>query len=492
MSVIARQGFKYSIIGYLGFLLGTIASIFIFPYDVKFYGKLRYIMPMAEIILPIVVFGLSYSNVKFFFSTKNDGKHQNLLSLSLVAVFINFLIFVGGFVMAAYFFPELKVTQLWKMKLIILPLVLVLGLITVFNKYISNFKRIVVPNILDSFLPKIANIGAFSLFFFLAFPEKIAFYFFFGIFFLGLVAYYIYTNKLEKFTPDFSTGYFKKDKLYRQIFNYSFYGFLGNIGTYIALRIDNVMIGDYLGFQENGVYSTLLAIISLISIPSMGLYAISAPLINKHLELKEYEELDLFHKKTSLTLFFLGLVLFSCICVGFPFLTSLMKNGELFKQSEPVIWILGISMLFDLATGFNGYILSLSKFYRFSTFVMIILSVVTVTLNLYFIKNTNLGLLGIAMATGISLTLFNLTKIIFNYVKFKVQPFTIEMMYAAIIGTLGITVAVMLPDFKNNFINLLYKPGFVLVLFLIGNYFLKIFPLEKYLNKTFLKSIFKF
>ncbi|MGS0748881.1 lipopolysaccharide biosynthesis protein [Halpernia sp. GG3] len=174
----------------------------------------------------------------------------------------------------------------------------------------------------------------------------------------------------------------------------------------------------------------------------MGLYAISAPLINKHLELKEYEELDVFHKKTSLTLFFLGLVLFSCICVGLPFLTSLMKNGELLKQAEPVIWILGISMLFDLATGFNGYILSLSKFYRYSTFVMVILAFVTITLNLYFIKNTSLGLMGIALATAVSLTLFNLIKIIFNYVKFKVQPFTIEMMYAAIIGTLGITVTV--------------------------------------------------
>ncbi|WP_417430618.1 lipopolysaccharide biosynthesis protein [Halpernia sp.] len=492
MSVIARQGFKYSIIGYLGFLLGTVSAIFIFPYDVKFYGKLRYIMPMAEIILPLVVFGLSYSNVKFFFSTKNDGKHQNLLSLSLVAVSINFLIFICGFFLAAHFFPEIKDSQLWKMKLLILPLVLVLGLSTVFNKYISNFKRIVVPNIIDNFLPKIANLGAFVLFFFLAFPEKWALYFFFGIFVLGLIAYYIYANKLEKFTPDFSTKYFKKDKLYKKIFTYSFYGFLGNIGTYIALRIDNVMIGDYLGFEENGVYSTLLAIISLISIPSMGLYAISAPLINKHLELKEYEELDIFHKKTSLTLFFLGLVLFSCICVGFPFLTSLMKNGELFKQAEPVVWILGIMTLFDLATGFNGYVISLSKFYRFSTFVMVILAFVTISLNLYFIKNTNLGLLGVAMATAISLTLFNIIKIIFNYWKFKVFPFTIEMIYATIIGTSAITIAVLLPDFKNNFLNLVYKPGLVLLFFLVGNHFLKIFPIEKYLNKTFLKSIFKF
>lgn len=492
MSVIARQGFKYSIIGYLGFLLGTISAIFIFPYNMEFYGKLRYIMPMAEILLPIVVFGISYSNVKFFFSAKNEEKHQNLLTLSLVAVFINFLVFLIGFFIVVEFFPKLKQSELWQLKMLILPLTLVLGLSTVFNKYISNYKRIVVPNILDNFLPKIANLGAFCLFAFLAVPQEYALYFFFAMFLVGLLVYYFYNNKLEKFSPDFSLSYLKKDQLHRKIFVYSFYGFLGNIGTYIALRIDNVMIGDYFGFQENGVYSTLLAIISLISIPSMGLYAISAPLINQHLEQKEFQELDHFHKKTSLSLFFLGLVLFSCICVGFPFLSNLMANGELLKQAEPVLWILGIALLFDLATGFNGYIISLSKFYRFSTFVMIVLAVLTIVLNLYFIKNTELGLFGIALATAISLTLYNLIKIGFNYIKFKVQPFTIEMVYAAIIGTSGIALAIMLPDFKNNFINLFYKPTFVLILFIVGNHFLKIIPLEKYINKTFFKSIFKF
>ena len=123
---------------------------------------------------------------------------------------------------------------------------------------------------------------------------------------------------------------------------------------------------------------------------------------------------------------------------------------------------------------------------------MVILAVLTIVLNLYFIKNTNLGLMGIAMATGISLSLFNIIKIIFNYVKFQVQPFSIEMIYASIICTLGITIVIMLPNFKNNFLNLFYKPGLVLIFFLIGNYFLKIFPLEKYLNKSFIKSIFKF
>ncbi|MGC4129849.1 MAG: lipopolysaccharide biosynthesis protein [Bergeyella sp.] len=492
MSVVARQGFKYSIVGYLGFLLGTFSAIFIFPYDMEFYGKLRFVLPMAEIFLPVVVFGVSFSNVKFFHQTSLDGKHHNFLSLSLIFVFLNFLIVSGGYLLANTLFPELKTMEIWKMKNLIFPLVLILALSAVFNKFLSNYKRIVVPNIFENLLPKIANLGAFVLFFFLHVPEKGAYLFFIVMFFIGLLGYIFYTNKLERIQPDFSTDYFKKDSLWKNIFNYSFYGFLGNIGNFIAMRIDNVMIGEFLNFELNGVYSTLLAIISLISIPAMGLYNISAPIINKTIEEENYEELDRIHKKSSLTLFFTGLVLLSCVLVGFHYLTDFIKNGHLLKQAEPVVWVLGFATLFDLATGFNGHIISLSKYYRFNIVVMLFLAFTTVALNLIFLKYTHLELLGIAIAFAISLTLYNLIKIIFNYRKFNVFPLTIEMMYAMILGTLAITVAILLPDFNSSFLNLVYKPLIVLAFFFTGNHFMKIFPLEDYISKSFLKSIFRF
>ncbi len=492
MSVVARQGFKYSIIGYLGFLLGTFSAIFVFPHDMEFYGKLRYVLPTAEMLLPVVVFGLSFSNVKFYTQSRADGKHQNFLSLSLVGILVNFSIFLIGYFAVNLLFPKLQETEMWQMKRLILPLILVLAFSAVFNKYLSNFKRIAIPNIFENLLPKVANLGAFCLFFFLGFPEKAAYLFFILMFILGLFGYIYYTNRIEKLKPDFSTDYIKKDNLWKEVLNYSFYGFLGNIGNFIAVRIDSVMIGEFLGFEPNGVYNTLYSIISLITVPAMGLYSISAPIINKHLAEKNFEELDRMHKKSSLVLFFLGFVLLSCVLVGFPYLTHFIKNGELLRQSEPVIWVLGFAMLFDLATGFNGHIISLSKYYRFNIVVMLFLALTTVTLNLYFLNSTNLELFGVAIATAISLTLFNIAKIVFNYIKFGVFPLTIEMMYALIIGTLGITVAVIMPEFKSSFLNLLYKPGVVLLMFFVGNYFLKIFPLEEYINRNFLKSLFKF
>ncbi|REC47298.1 lipopolysaccharide biosynthesis protein [Chryseobacterium pennipullorum] len=490
MSVVARQGFKYSIIGYIGFLLGTVSAIFIFPNDFEFYGKLRYILPTAEMLVPFVVLGISYSNVKFFHSVEKDGKKQNMLSLSLLTVFINFIIFSAVFFVLPYFYPKFRHSEAWKIKEMILPLILILSFCAIFNKYTSNYKRIVVSNIFDNLFPKIANLGAFCLFFYFAFSQKVAFAFFFGVFALMLFGYIYYTNKLEKIQLDFTTDYFKKNDFWKDFFNYSFFGFLGTFGNYLA--INSFMIGEFMGMEEVGIYSVLYALISLISIPQLGLFNISAPIINKTLADGDMVELDRFHKKTSLSLYFLGAVLFSCIMVGFPYLTQFMpKNGTMLREYEPVVWIWGSAVLIDLATGFNGNIISLSKHYRFNILVMLLLAGLTIGLNYYFIKNTDLKLIGIALSTAISLIIYNVVKIVFNYIVFKVSPLTIEMIFVSIICTLAITVAIVLPTFDSNFINLIYKPTVVLILIYIGNYFTKVFPIENYLNAKFIKSVFK-
>lgn len=491
MSIIARQGFKYSIIGYLGFLIGTFANFFLFPYDLAFYGKLRFVFPMAEMLVPIVVFGISFSNVKFFAQTQKDGRHQNMLSLSLMGIVINFVIFLLGYFALHWFFPHLKDSENWQVKHLILPLVLMLSISTLLSKYISNYKRIAIPNIFENLFPKLANIFAFSLFFFLGISEQWALMLFVSVFSVSMLGYFYYNHRLEPFHFDFSTAYFRQNYLWYQILVYSFFGFLGNIGSFLALKIANVMISEYIGFEQNGLYSNIYSIVALINIPQMGTYNISAPIVNKHLADNSLSELDTFHKKTSLSLFFLGLVLFSCIVVGFPFITEFMKNGELLQDAEPILWIIGLAMLFDLATGFNSHIISLSKFYKYNTFFMLILAGLTIGLNNFFITYTDWGILGVAISYAVSLTIFNLIKIVFNYHHFKVFPLSLKMLWTLVICVISVSITLLLPKVSSDFLNFVYKVLVNLTLIFIGNYFFKIYPIDQFLNKNFLKGLIK-
>lgn len=489
MSVVARQSFKYSLVGYLGFLLGTLSTFFLFTNDLSFYGKLRFILPTAQLFLPIAVFGISYSNVKFFQEMQKDGKHHNMLSVSLLGIVFNFILFCICFFCFYLLFPNYQNSKTWEMKGLILPLVLVSALSAVFNKYISNYKRIAISNIFENLFPKLANIGAFCLFFFLGFSESWAYLFFFLVFLSALLGYYYYANKLESINFDFSLDYFKENSRWKPFLDYSFYGFLGNLGSYLALSIDNYMISEHIGFQQNGVYSTIYSIISLVSVPAMGLYSISAPIINKHFAEGTMAELNHYHKKTSLVLFSIGLVLLCCICVGFPYLTFYMpKSGGAIREAQSLVWIIGAATLFELATGFNGYIISMSKYYRFSIIVMLVLAMVTIGLNFFFIKFTNLGILGVGIAYAVSLTLFNIVKIIFNYIKFKVFPLSMPMLYVLIVGGIALGGAFFLPELNIPFYNLVYKPFVVLIIALLGNHFLKIYPLADFVFEKLKKK----
>lgn len=483
---IAKQSLTYTLIGYLGFLIGTLAALFLFPQDMEFYGKLRFILPTAEMMAPFVVFGISFTGVKFFSNFESAGKTNSLLTVSLLLVLVNFLLFLGFFSVFFKIFPEKKSLEIWRYRYTIIPLILLIALSQIFNKFLTNFKRIAVSNIFDSIFPKLANIGAFCLFFFAGLSEQFALSFFVTVFFSALMGYGLYTRRIHGIRPDFSLEVFRKNRLYRAMFSYSLFGFLGNIGNYIAFRIDNYMIGEHISMVQNGVYSTLLNIMSLIMIPQMGIHNISAPIINKSLENRDMEELDRFYKGTSLSLFFLGVVLFSCILSGFPYLTHFIKNGDQLREAEPVIWLLGSAMLFDLATGFNGHIISLSRYYRLNIVVMLLLAATTILLNYLFIRHTKLGIIGVALATAISLTVFNIVKVCFNYVKFRVLPFTMEMGFLLIVSGLAITLVILLPNFQNPLINLFYKPAVSLAFILTGNYFLQIFPLKQYLKQTFL------
>ncbi len=146
----------------------------------------------------------------------------------LVVVF-NFVLFLLLLFLVNVINPGLKTGNMfkdfWDYKAVIIPLVLILSLSQVYNKYISNYKRIVVPNIFENIFPKVANLGAFILFFYMGVPEVPSLVFFLGIFALGLLGYHIYLNKLEKFKPDFSLDYIRKDNLWKDVLNYGFYGF---------------------------------------------------------------------------------------------------------------------------------------------------------------------------------------------------------------------------------------------------------------------------
>ncbi len=447
------QSILYSLIGYSGSLIGILATLFLFPKDLSFYGKIRYIIPTAELFIPLIVFGLSFSLVKF--DTQIKGRRHEFLGASLGIVFFNFLVFLLVSFLLFNLLPGTQNLKLFRMRSYVYPLILIFSFGTLFGKMLSNYGKIAVPNFFDAVLPKLASLLAFCLYFFKICSAEISLWVFVGCIGLGLLGYILYYQKVREKRQGSLDFSFLSDVTFRKVlFQFSLFGFLGNIGNYIAFRIDNVMVGEFLGFSANGIYSIYLSILGLVSLPQMGIHTISAPKINQFFSSGDMVSLQKLHYDTSAYLLVFGILAIGNVILGFPYLCSIIKNGNLVWESRWALYILSIGILIDMATGFNSHIISFSPYFRFTIYIMLGLSVFTIGLNYLFLQYSSMGIVGVAMATTISLVAYNLIKLRFNYKKFKVFPFnhnsvkTISLSFILVVSvqlldskTLGLTLA---------------------------------------------------
>lgn len=487
MSVVARQSIKYSIVGYFSTLIGIVATVFLYPYDLDFAGKLQFVFQTALLILPVVALGIMHANVRFYPQMTQNGTQQDLFKFSIVFILGNFILGLLLLSVAVLIFPKITTTDFWQYAPYILSVALLLSLIQLASKYISIKKRIVVPNIFENLFPKLGMVTAFALFFWDKIGEQDAVWIFVAFFMAAVVGMFVYLDQLEKVTAKMRFTFLKQDNFGKELLQYSLYTFLGSMGSVIALNIDTYMIGEMLTFQEVSIYNTSLNLVRMITVPALGVYTISAPIIANYIAQNNMTDLKALHHKTSLYLFIIGAVLFGLVAVGIEDLFALMTNGDKLLKGLPVMYIMGGALLFDLATGFNGYIITNSKYYKFNNTTTIALAVLTISTNLIFLFWFKMGIIGVSIATATSLTTYNLIKIYFNYKKFGVHPFSWKFLHVVLVLLVVIIVGDKLPDTPYKIINLCYKPLVAFLIFGVANSIFKIIPIKDILPKSLMK-----
>ncbi|MEM6967418.1 MAG: polysaccharide biosynthesis C-terminal domain-containing protein, partial [Bacteroidota bacterium] len=235
---------------------------------------------------------------------------------------------------------------------------------------------------------------------------------------LGLI---LYTNFLGQLHLKTDFGYIKKP-LAKAMANYSLYGLLNALGSQVAFRIDTLMVAGIIGITSSGVYAIVNVISDAIMKPAKGIIAISSPIISRSWKNNDLDEIRMIYKKSSVVLLTLGWLVFLGIWGSIDDLISIMENSEIIQQGKYVVLVLGLAKIIDLATSVNSEIISYSKKYQFNFYALLILAVLNIVLNLVFIPIY--GLVGSAIATFCSVSIFNISKLIFIWVNFKMQPFT--------------------------------------------------------------------
>ncbi|NJL77581.1 MAG: hypothetical protein HC892_23660, partial [Saprospiraceae bacterium] len=143
-----------------------------------------------------------------------------------------------------------------------------------------------------------------------------------------------------------------------------------------------------------------------------------------------------------------------------------------------------------LATSLNSQIIVYSKYFRFNLVILIFLAIANVWGNYLFIKVLDFGTVGAAIATCISILIYNLLKLLFIWIKFKMLPFTHATIWLLVIGLLVTGLGSWLQVSNNHILNILVKSVFILTIYISLVYVLKLSTefnhvISKYLPKIF-------
>jgi O-antigen/teichoic acid export membrane protein len=94
MGIVLNQSLKNTVITYIGFGIGAINTIYLYPFflGATYYALTNYILSAASIVMPLFAFGMQNSLVKFFSQCKTEQEESRFLSFAvLLPLYCRFL-----------------------------------------------------------------------------------------------------------------------------------------------------------------------------------------------------------------------------------------------------------------------------------------------------------------------------------------------------------------------------------------------------------------
>ncbi|KZE80757.1 oligosaccharide flippase family protein [Myroides marinus] len=457
-----KQAFLFTLINYVGVLIGVVSTVLIYPQDKELLGIIRFVDACAQIMFPIIVLGSTHALINFYpkLSEQLQGKlfSFSLLSMIKLTLGVGVVLFLGSFIYDGA-----------EMKYVVMGFVLAIAMayIELFRRQATNLQRLSFPTFFEKIIPKVALPTVFLVVVYGSFSVDRAVWYYIIAYYIIAVVIGCYIYKYFKYR-----WHWKYDDLFtyvskREYYAYSLFAFAGSFGSFFAFRVDSLMIPYFISYEANGTYNIGVTLASTLAIPATGVFALYAPIISDLIKRAELRTLNMKYKEVARNLFFIGMLLFSCVAVGIEPLFQLLPTYDKLAPSIPIIYLLGINVVINMSTGFNTEIISYSKYYRFNLVSILSLMVLNVVLNYVLLAYTDLGILGVGIASMLSLTLFNIAKTYYIYQKMKLWPFDKSFFKLFLFMLVFGLVVFFIPSTSYTLIDLVLKVSLVLLLNLI-------------------------
>jgi len=425
MGIVQRQSIPSSIATYLGVILGFFNFMWLLPRHVttEEIGLVRVLIAVCVLFFQVSSLGMVQTIFRFFPYYKDpQKKHHGFLTFVLLASVAGFIFFS---VLALVFSAPIKSFFEQKSPLFndyfiyIIPF----GGFILFAEILSNYARAlfkpVVPTFIREVVIRVCNLAAIILFI----EGVINFHWLvllimsaYGVQLSCMIVYLLWRRQ---FFPAAKMSFLRKGVI-REISSYTSFMFVAGISGVIILNIDTIMLGSQAGLSDTGIYSVMLLLTNLITIPSRTMMAIVLPIIGDAWSTNNTAKIALMYRQTAVNNMLIGGIIFILIWINLDFALSFLPPA--YAAGKWVFFISGLTRLFDLATGTNGEIIVTSRAYRFIIYSNLFVIVVAIASNYFFIRAH--GIIGAAIAMCITILSYNLARTVFLQLKYGFLPFT--------------------------------------------------------------------
>lgn len=468
MGVIRRQSLKHASVNFVGLAVGALSTFLVYPHVQEQYGLIQILLQVGLIGLPVMSLGANTVAIRFFprFEDKETG-HHGFLPLLMLLCGAGFTLSLG---LAWVFWEPYMHTVEYKSPLIreyfwlAFPIAFCFVISSVLFLYASNFKRIVVPSILLDFSQKIV----LPLLMICVWKDWITLRT--AVWCMVIHAASVTTGMILylrwlgawRWKPEFK---YLTPALKREMAAYIGFWSLGGFALLVAAKSDIFMVGSIGAVKAAGAFTIAAALAAIIEIPIKSLYAASASSVARHLADDNMQELGKLYQGVSINLLSAGLLLFGgmWVCIEQIFSFFPANHAQELSAGVWVFFFIGMSRLVEMTTGMNNNIIYYSPYYRFSLLSLSISAVLTTALN--FILIPKIGMTGAAVATLISMTLYNLFSVWLVWTKYRLFPFTWNTVLAVVFALLAFLFAFFIPDTGFTILDILIKGGVYAALF---------------------------
>ncbi len=487
MGIVLNQSLKNTIITYIGFGIGGISTIFLFPpiLGKTYYGLSNYILSCANVIMPLFAIGMQNTLVKFYSQCKTEKEENQFLSFTVVFPLLLSipLVLIGLFFYDDISFFITKKNPIVKEFIYLIPFI---GICMAYFEIFYAWSRVHMHSVFGNFMKEV-GLRLFSLialvgiyYHWITVVDFI--YLTAAIYFVAFLLTMLYAFKIKK--PVFQLSIPHNVKA---ILEYTFYIILSGSVANLLLDGDKIMLNQYMDIGNIAYYSVATYIALVISVPSRAMHQIVYPITAKLMHENKHDELNELYKKTSVNLQVVGGFVMLCIFVNINQLYEMLP-----KEYSGGIWIvfmIGLSKYFDLILGNNNAIIFNSKYYRMVLFLGLMLVFFTIVLNMIFIPLY--GITGSAFATLLSITLYSLAKLMFVVKRMHLYPFTIQNLYSIAITVILFGLFYFWQFSCHPIVGIILKSALVTILYLYLNYKMVVSVEINRVLEGFSKKVFK-